>query len=64
MHNSAYDYFPNQHQIFYRGRREGSMWYDPGNSKHLILAIQSGLSVEIDHILSSVRCLIKCSCAA
>ncbi|CAM9746847.1 unnamed protein product [Ectocarpus sp. 8 AP-2014] len=27
--NPAYDFFPSQHQIFYRGRGEGQMWYDP-----------------------------------
>lgn len=27
--NPAYDFFPSQHQIFYRGRGPGVMWYDP-----------------------------------
>lgn len=27
--NPAYDFFPSQHQIFYRGRGNGQMWYDP-----------------------------------
>jgi len=27
--NAAYDIFPNQHQIFYRGKRKRSFWYDP-----------------------------------
>ncbi|QDZ19636.1 VDE domain-containing protein [Chloropicon primus] len=27
--NAAYDVFPNQHQIFYRGKRKRSFWYDP-----------------------------------
>ncbi|CAM9486818.1 unnamed protein product [Choristocarpus tenellus] len=27
--NPAYDFFPSQHQIFYRGRGKGQMWYDP-----------------------------------
>lgn len=27
--NPAYDQFPCQFQIFYRGRAKGSMWYDP-----------------------------------
>ncbi|KAL3700555.1 hypothetical protein R1sor_018577 [Riccia sorocarpa] len=27
--NAAYDQFPNQYQIFYRGKAKGSLWYDP-----------------------------------
>ena len=27
--NAAYDIFPNQHQIFYRGNSRRSFWYDP-----------------------------------
>jgi hypothetical protein len=27
--NAAYDIFPNQHQIFYRGKRKKQFWYDP-----------------------------------
>lgn len=27
--NPAYDFFPSQHQIFYRGRAKNEMWYDP-----------------------------------
>lgn len=27
--NPAYDFFPSQHQIFYRGRGNSEMWYDP-----------------------------------
>jgi len=27
--NPAYDYFPCQFQLFYRGRARGSFWYDP-----------------------------------
>lgn len=27
--NAAYDQFPCQFQIFYRGKAKGSMWYDP-----------------------------------
>lgn len=27
--NPAYDFFPSQHQIFYRGKGERQMWYDP-----------------------------------
>lgn len=27
--NPAYDYFPCQFQLFYRGFAKGSMWYDP-----------------------------------
>lgn len=27
--NPAYDFFPSQHQIFYRGKGRGQMWYDP-----------------------------------
>ena len=27
--NAAYDIFPNQHQVFYRGKRKGRFWYDP-----------------------------------
>ncbi|CAM9342803.1 unnamed protein product [Ascophyllum nodosum] len=27
--NPAYDFFPSQHQIFYRGKGQGVMWYDP-----------------------------------
>ncbi|GFR46611.1 hypothetical protein Agub_g8215 [Astrephomene gubernaculifera] len=27
--NPAYDYFPCQHQMFYRGRGSGQMWYEP-----------------------------------
>lgn len=27
--NPAYDFFPSQHQIFYRGRGKNEMWYDP-----------------------------------
>eukprot|EP00210_Caulerpa_lentillifera_P005993 g5728.t1 len=27
--NPAYDYFPCQFQIFYRGKAKNSMWYDP-----------------------------------
>lgn len=27
--NPAYDYFPCQFQLFYRGKARGSMWYDP-----------------------------------
>ena len=27
--NAAYDQFPCQYQIFYRGKARQSMWYDP-----------------------------------
>lgn len=27
--NPAYDYFPCQFQLYYRGRAKGSIWYDP-----------------------------------
>ena len=27
--NAAYDFFPCQFQLFYRGRGKGGMWYDP-----------------------------------
>ena len=27
--NAAYDQFPCQYQIFYRGKAKSSMWYDP-----------------------------------
>jgi len=27
--NAAYDQFPSQYQMFYRGKAKGSMWYDP-----------------------------------
>ncbi|KAJ7297031.1 hypothetical protein O6H91_15G056100 [Diphasiastrum complanatum] len=27
--NAAYDQFPCQYQLFYRGKAKGSMWYDP-----------------------------------
>ncbi|KAK9829000.1 hypothetical protein WJX72_003323 [[Myrmecia] bisecta] len=27
--NAAYDQFPNQYQLYYRGKARGSMWYDP-----------------------------------
>ena len=27
--NAAYDQFPCQYQIFYRGKARGSVWYDP-----------------------------------
>ena len=27
--NAAYDQFPCQYQIFYRGKARGTMWYDP-----------------------------------
>ena len=27
--NAAYDQFPCQYQIFYRGKARNSMWYDP-----------------------------------
>ena len=27
--NAAYDQFPCQYQIFYRGKAKRSMWYDP-----------------------------------
>lgn len=27
--NAAYDQFPCQYQMFYRGKSKGSMWYDP-----------------------------------
>ena len=27
--NAAYDQFPCQYQMFYRGKAKGSMWYDP-----------------------------------
>lgn len=27
--NPAYDFFPSQHQIFYRAKGKGQMWYDP-----------------------------------
>ena len=27
--NAAYDIFPNQHQIFYRGKGKRQFWYDP-----------------------------------
>ncbi|KAJ9516112.1 hypothetical protein QJQ45_024542 [Haematococcus lacustris] len=27
--NPAYDFFPAQHQLFYRGRGAGVMWYEP-----------------------------------
>ena len=27
--NAAYDQFPCQYQIFYRGKAKNSMWYDP-----------------------------------
>jgi hypothetical protein len=27
--NPAYDYFPCQHQVFYRGKGRGQMWYEP-----------------------------------
>lgn len=27
--NPAYDYFPFQNQLFYRGKAKGSMWYQP-----------------------------------
>ncbi|CAM9244824.1 unnamed protein product [Phaeothamnion confervicola] len=27
--NPAYDYFPSQHMIFFRGRGRGTFWYDP-----------------------------------
>eukprot|EP00198_Chlamydomonas_reinhardtii_P005706 XP_001695042.1 violaxanthin de-epoxidase-related protein [Chlamydomonas reinhardtii] len=27
--NPAYDYFPCQHQLYYRGKGRGQMWYEP-----------------------------------
>lgn len=27
--NAAYDHFPCQYQMFYRGKAQGSVWYDP-----------------------------------
>lgn len=27
--NPAYDYFPCQYQLYYRGKAKGSVWYDP-----------------------------------
>ncbi|GAX80573.1 hypothetical protein CEUSTIGMA_g8010.t1 [Chlamydomonas eustigma] len=27
--NPAYDYFPAQHQLFYRGKGKGVLWYEP-----------------------------------
>ncbi|KXZ54082.1 hypothetical protein GPECTOR_5g188 [Gonium pectorale] len=27
--NPAYDYFPCQHQLFYRGKGSGQIWYEP-----------------------------------
>jgi hypothetical protein len=27
--NAAYDFFPCQFQLFYRGKGRGGMWYDP-----------------------------------
>lgn len=27
--NAAYDYFPCQYQLYYRGQAKNSMWYDP-----------------------------------
>ena len=27
--NAAYDQFPCQYQIFYRGKAKNSLWYDP-----------------------------------
>ncbi|KAG1660262.1 hypothetical protein FOA52_007660 [Chlamydomonas sp. UWO 241] len=27
--NPAYDFFPAQHQLFYRGKGKGVMWYEP-----------------------------------
>lgn len=27
--NPAYDYFPCQHQVYYRGRAQGTLWYEP-----------------------------------
>jgi hypothetical protein len=45
--NAAYDQFPCQYQMFYRGKAKGSMWYDPvfqvlsSNLKTLIPALLS-----------------------
>ena len=27
--NAAYDQFPNQYQLYYRGKGKNVLWYDP-----------------------------------
>eukprot|EP00951_Prasinocladus_malaysianus_P045253 scaffold599224_cov37-Prasinocladus_malaysianus.AAC.1 len=34
--NPAYDYFPCQYQLFYKGMAKDSMWYDPTQQHFLI----------------------------
>ncbi|CAI6007676.1 unnamed protein product [Closterium sp. NIES-65] len=39
--NAAYDQFPCQFQIFYRGKARGSVWYDPVFTPHLCTHLHS-----------------------
>ena len=34
--NAAYDQFPNQYQLYYRGKGKNVLWYDPVFQVHTL----------------------------
>ena len=58
--NPAYEHFPCQYQLFYRGRARGSMWYNPAFKVRVSACVACALACVCVYLCACVCVVCLC----